>query len=180
MKTTFFVPVLMLLVLSSCQSIRVASDYDKEANFTSYKTYAFLKKGIGQVEINDLDKKRILRSIENALITKGFSASENPDVLINIATDSRKNISVDQYPHGYYGFGYGWSPFYGAYYNNSVRSSTEGILYIDVIDASTKSLVWQGKGIGYLSQSSKERDARIQEFVTQIMEAYPPQVKANN
>ena len=78
MKTTFFVPVLMLLVLSSCQSIRVASDYDKEANFTSYKTYAFLKKGIGQVEINDLDKKRILRSIENALITKGFSASENP------------------------------------------------------------------------------------------------------
>jgi hypothetical protein len=31
-----------------------------------------------------------------------------------------------------------------------------------------------------LSQSSKERDARIQEFVTQIMEAYPPQVKANN
>ena len=78
MKTSFFVPVLLLFILNSCQSIRVASDYDKEAHFTSYKTYAFLKKGIDQVEINDLDKKRILRSIESALITKGFSTSENP------------------------------------------------------------------------------------------------------
>jgi len=180
MKASFFIPILLLFVLNSCQSIRVASDYDKEANFTSYKTYAFLKQGVDKVEINDLDKKRILKSIEGALSLKGFSASENPDILINIATDSHKNISIHQDPFAYYGFGWGWSPFYGGYYGNRVQSTTEGVLYIDVIDANTKSLVWQGKGVGYLSEFSKNRDTRIQDFVNQIMEAYPPQLEVNN
>ena len=40
MKAIKFLPLLLLFVLASCSSVRVNSDYDKKANFESYKTYA--------------------------------------------------------------------------------------------------------------------------------------------
>jgi len=164
--------VLLLLVLTtSCSSVRVASDYDKQANFNDYKTFAFYKTGIDKAEINDLDKRRILRAIEAELLAKGFTKSENPDLLVSIFTKSREKINVHNNNFSPYGYGWGWSPWYWNNYN-TVSKSTEGVLYIDLIDAGKKELVWQGQGTGYLSQNKKEE--RIQEFVTKIMEKYPP------
>ena len=60
-------PLLTLLVLSSCTSVRVVADYDKNANFNEYKTYAFYKTGIDKAQISDLDKKRILHAIDDEI-----------------------------------------------------------------------------------------------------------------
>jgi hypothetical protein len=173
MKNLFTITSLLLLfvVTTSCSSVRVATDYDKQANFNDFKTFAFYKTGIDKAEINDLDKRRILRAIEAELIAKGFTKSENPDLLVSIFTKSREKVNVYNNGFGRYGYGWGWSPWYWNNYN-TVTTSTEGILYIDLIDASKKELVWQGQGTGYLSQNKKEE--RIQEFVTKIMEKYPP------
>ena len=48
-------------IICSCNSIRVYSDFDSEINFDNYKSFAFYKKGIDNVEISDIDKKRILK-----------------------------------------------------------------------------------------------------------------------
>jgi hypothetical protein len=53
--------------------------------------------------------------------------------------------------------------------------STEGTLFIDLIDAKKKELVWQG--IGYLNQNRGDKEKRINEFVAAILKQYPPQVK---
>ena len=67
-------------ILSSCYSIRVSSDFNEEINFTEFKTYAFSKSGIDKVEINDIDKKRILRAIDVELYNKGYRKSSiEPD-----------------------------------------------------------------------------------------------------
>ena len=166
-------PILMLVV-TSCSSVRVASDYDKNANFSSYKTFAFYKTGIDKAEISDLDKRRILRAIESELLAKGFTKSETPDMLVSIFTKSREQVNVYNNGFGPYGYGWGWSPYYWNNYNTSVSTTTEGTLYIDLIDANKKELIWQGMGIGYLTQSMEKKDERIQEFVSKIMEKYPP------
>jgi hypothetical protein len=166
-------PILMVVFLmTSCTSVRVASDYDRAADFNSYKTFAFYKTGIDKAEISDLDKRRILRAIETELIAKGFTKSENPDLLVSIFTKSREKINVYNNGFGPYGYGWGWSPWY---YNNSyASSSTEGSLYIDLIDAHKKELVWQGIGRGYISQDMNRKEERIKEFVMKILEKYPP------
>lgn len=168
-------PILLLIAVfsTSCSSVRVASDYDKNANFNDYKTFAFYKTGIDKAEISDLDKRRILRAIETELLAKGFSKSENPDMLVSIFTKSRERINVYNDGWGPYGYGWGWSPWY---WNNptTVSRSTEGTLYIDLIDAKKKELVWQGQGVGYLSQNIDRKEERIKEFVNKIMERYPP------
>lgn len=183
MKNIYFLASLVfLLILNSCSSVNVYSDYDKGTDFSEFKTYAFYKKGIDKVEISDLDKKRILRAIEKELKIKGLVPSKNPDLLVNIFTKSREKIDV--YNNNYYGwypwyYGHGYGGYYGGGYGfgyTNVTSSTEGTLFIDLIDARKKELSWQGIGVGLLSyyKNIDKKEARINEFVSHIMTQYPP------
>ena len=182
-------PVLALLFLSSCVSVRVVSDYDKEANFNAYKTYAFYKTGIDRAHISDLDKKRILKAIDAEMSSRGLVKAQDPDLLISIFTKESEQVDVyNNYWGGYYGWG--WSPYYYGGYGpgwgwggpgwgwggTSVSTSTQGSLYIDLIDAKNKELVWQGKGVGTLNNTKKieKKEERIREFVTKILQQYPP------
>ena len=170
MKAIQFLFAVLLFTMVSCGSmVSVNADYDKKVDFSTYKTFAYYKTGIDKVEISDLDKKRILNSIEEVMISKGFTKSENPDILISIFTKERERVDVYQN----YGFGWGWNPYWGMGYTN-VMTSPEGTLFIDIIDAKTKELVWQGEGSGYLTKDTEKKDARIKEFVTRILEQYPP------
>ena len=58
----------------------------------------------------------------------------------------------------------------------SVSTSTQGVLYIDLIDASKKELIWQGQGTGYLTTNPEKKESLIQEFVNEILEKYPPTI----
>ena len=178
MKTTKLLPLLLLFIVASCSSVSVNSDYDKNVDFSSYKTYAFFKAGIDKVEISDLDKRRILHAIDEQMAAKGFTKSENPDLLINIFTKSREQVNVNQFNAGWgYGWGFGWNPYMMGGSQTNVSTSTEGTLYIDIINAKTKELVWQGIGTGYLTTNAEKKDERIAEFVAKILEKYPPVIK---
>ena len=120
--------------------------------------------------ISDLDKKRIMRQIEANLKAKGMTISNDPDLLVSLFTKERERIDV--YNNNFYGFGYGYGAWYGG--GSSITSTPEGTLYIDLIDHSKNELVWQGIGRGYLSESMKKKEERIKEFVSKIMEKYPP------
>ena len=92
-------------------------------------------------------------------------------MLVSIFT--KENERVDVYNQG--GFGWGWNPYWGMGigYTN-VSRTPEGTLYIDLIDAKTKELVWQGEGSGYLTKDTNKKDERIKEFVSKILGQYPP------
>ncbi len=166
--------LLFVAVLASCSSVRVSSDYDKSVDYSQYKTYAFYKDGIDKVKIHDLDKKRILKAIERELQAKGMTASENPDVLINIFTEATERVDVS---HWNYGYGWGWGPFGMGMNHSTVNRTTEGTLYIDFIDGKKKELVWQGVGEGALTKNIERKEERINEFVNKILAKYPPQQK---
>ncbi len=185
------IPVLLVLFLSSCTSVKVLSDYDREANFKEYKSYAFYKTGIDKAQISDLDKKRILKAIETEMGARGFVKSENPDILVSIFTKEQERVNVYNNNFGWGwggwggwgwgGFGWGgWGPGWGG--GTQVSTSTQGSLYIDLIDAKNKELVWQGKGQGTLHNTSNidKKEARIREFVAEILQQYPPDALAAN
>ena len=62
-------------LFSSCSSVKVSSDYDREASFSSYKTYAFTQEAEA-LPVGDLNRKRILDAVTNELSAKGFTKSE--------------------------------------------------------------------------------------------------------
>lgn len=189
-------PLLFLALLSSCVSVRVLADYDKEADFNTYKTYAFYKTGIDKAQISDLDKKRILNAIDTEMASRGFTKSQNPDLLVSIFTKEREQVDVYNNNFGWGGFGWGgfgwgggfynpwfWGPGFGwgAGFGPNVSTRTEGSLYIDLIDTKNKELVWQGRGVGTLNNTKniEKKEQRIREFVSEILQAYPPAIVAN-
>ena len=166
--------LLLLLVFASCSSIRVNTDFDKNINFSEFKTYAYYKTGIDKVDLSDLDKKRILRSVDEAMSAKGYTKSETPDVLVTFFTKERENVSINQFDSGWgFGWNYGWNP-YGWGVMTSVSRYTEGILYIDIMSTKTKEVIWQGQGEGVLTKDTYKKDENIKEFVTKILEQFPP------
>ena len=182
-------PILLLVLVASCSSVRVVTDYDREADFSTYKSFAFYKTGIDKAQISDLDKKRILKAIDQELSSRGFVKSQQPDILISIFTKERERVDV--YNNNAWGWGWGWG-FYNPWFwgpgwgpgwgGSNVSTRTEGSLYIDIIDADTKELVWQGKGVGLVGNTKdiEKKEAKIREFVSQILQEYPPDALALN
>ena len=100
MKKLLF-PIFVLLIAASCASIKVSSDFDKTAQFSGYKTYAFTPEALN-LNIEELNRKRLITAVENELSLKGFTKSENPDVLIDIKiTGEKKQTATATSTGGY-------------------------------------------------------------------------------
>ena len=170
--------LLITFILSSCTSIKVFSDYDRKIDFSNYETFAYFKPEIDKVDISDLDKRRILTALDSEMNLKGLSKSETPDLLIGFTTKAKEQIYVNTGNNFGWGWGWGFNPwFWGNGGYNSVTTRTEGTLYVNIIDAATKQLIWQGKGRGGINEFMKNRDERISLFVHEIVENYPPVVE---
>ena len=170
--------VITLLLFVSCSSVKVYSDFDRSVDFSNYKTFAYFKPEIDQVKISDLDKKRILKALDFQMSAKGLSKSETPDLLIGFTTKAKEKIYVDI--SNTYGFGWGFNPWFWGPNRSTIRTQTEGTLFINIIDATNRQLIWQGKGRGGIQENFKKRDERIALFVQQIIGNFPPVVEKIN
>ena len=172
----------MVLTSTLAMAQDVTYDFDKTANFASYKTYA-LKEGtpVGQKLIDD----RIIGAIDAAMAAKGFTkAADNPDVVVvyHVAFDKQKDISTfsSGYGGGYgpygYGYGGGWG---GGTTTTQVRDILVGTLVIDIADAGHKQVVWRGMGTKEIDTQAKpdKRDKSIKKAVDKIFKNYPPKKK---
>ncbi|MDR2205520.1 MAG: DUF4136 domain-containing protein [Flavobacteriaceae bacterium] len=162
----------IVLGLTSCSPFQVRSDYADTANFNDYKTY---KLRIDDLKLNDIDKDRVLNEISKQLQTKGLTSGENPDLIVNIKANHKKITDIESSrPYGMWGWGgpFGW----GIGMNRTWTSNyNEGALIIDLVDAKTQKLVWQGIGSGISVDSPKSKQKQIPEIIAEIMANYPPQ-----
>ena len=101
------------LLIHSC-GIYVQYDYDSDVNFNNYSSFSFYQTDIDKIEISDIDKKRILRSLDLGLKSKGLKRSNSPDLLVSFETKSKERVYVNNY------LPYGWHPFSFYYPRDSV------------------------------------------------------------
>lgn len=162
--------VFIALFIFSCNTVQVVSDFDKSADFNTYKTYNFHQKGIDKLEVNDLDKRRILAAIDANMKLKGLTKSENPDLYINVLASSKEKVNID---NAYYG-GY-WGPYWGG--PSRVYQYTSGTIIIDVIDDKKNILVWQGAGSGLNVSNLNTKADDIPKAIEEILVNFPPKAK---
>ena len=55
---------IVLITAASCSSIKISSDFDRTAAFSSYKTYSFTNEAL-TLPINELNLKRVLTAVED-------------------------------------------------------------------------------------------------------------------
>jgi len=168
--------IVMVISITSCSSVKVAYDYDKQADFTKFKTYAFTEETLN-MPVDELNRNRIIAATENELAAKGFTKSDNPDVLIDIHITAKKrteavaNTSGGYGRYGRYGYGGGFSTT-TVDYNEYV----DGTMLINMVDKSTEKIAWQGRGTKTIDEdaSASKREQNINYAVKQIFTNYPP------
>ena len=161
----------LLLVAGSAFAQKVTIEFDQDADFTHYKTFAIRK---GQLNSsnpalnNELVKKQIESDIARDLTSKGLTEVQSGPANLNVVYHfgSARKIEVEAYPAGWRGWGtrYVRVPY------------AEGTLVIDLRDTSTHSLVWRG-----ISSQEKNDPRKIQgkldDMVKKSIEKYPPKKK---
>lgn len=173
----------VFIIVAACSSIKTSYDFDKDMDFSKYKTYAF-SEDAKNLNIDDINKKRILTSIENQLTTKGISNSANPDIIvdIHIKGEQYQTATATSTGMGYGGY-YGYRGYrYGSGFTSTqvtYDNYTEGTMTIAFIDKKLNQIVWQGTGVKTIdeNESPQKREESINYAVQQIMANYPPKSK---
>lgn len=169
------------LLFGACSSVKIAYDYDKQADFTKYKTYAFTDE-VAKLPVDELNRGRIITAVETELAAKGFTKSENPDVLIDIFVTAKQRkeavANTSGGYGGYGGYGYGRYGYGGGFSTTTVNYNeyTDGTLLINLVDKSTEKIAWQGRGTKTIDEnaSAPKRESNINYAVKQIFTNYPP------
>lgn len=181
MKKLLFLSIILATAVS-CSSVKVTSDFDTTANFASYKTYAFTDEALN-IQLDDLNKTRLLNAISTELAAKGFTKAEtNPNVLIDVVLKGEQKQTATATTSGYGGYyGAGYRYGYGGGFSTTqinYDAYVDGTLFVDMIDASKNQLVWQGRGTKILDPDANQqkREENINYAVKQIFMQYPPKL----
>ena len=164
--------VLIALLFVSCGT-SVGVDYDKEVDFSQYKTYNFFPSI--DSGLNDLDDKRIMQATDSLLQERGFIKSETPQLYINFfakeqITNSRNTIGIGV---GSGGGNVGVGVSGGIPIGGRV---IEQVITMDFIDVSNDDLVWQAVAETELKEKAKpvQKRKHFEEVISKILKKYPP------
>lgn len=173
---------LCALTLSGCSSgPDIRSDYDRAADFSGYRSYNFIDgAGPDGQGYQSLFTKYMLAAISKEMESRGYTRSDNPDLLVNFNAFIQDKTKVTTTPSsmgGYYGYRGGYYGPWGGYgYGTETHVSqyTEGTFNIDLIDARKKQLVWEGVGVGRITEDKlKNLEKSVNEGVPKFFANYP-------
>jgi hypothetical protein len=184
--TKLFSLFLLLLLLTGCSgALKVVSDYNGGLDFSAYHTYDFYEPDslIDHLNlptiVNPLNQKRIENAIDEEMEVRGYTRSDDPDILITyfLRVENKTEYTATTYNYGqpYYG-GYGYYGYYGGYgYGWTDVTSYDykiGTLVIDLVDREKNELMWYGAGSKALNENPKHVEQEINDAVTRIFYQY--------
>jgi hypothetical protein len=148
-----FVALPMIWMSWSCgPSLKITSDYDRNTDFSGYKTFAIYNEPESPVFVSQLNHDRILHAVTAEMTGKGFQQTDgDPDLLVNPISIVKNKESA-----------------------GLVRQYKVGSLIIDVVDAKTKKLLWQGVGNSKIDTDVRDPEQRIRQAINKIMADFPP------
>ncbi len=177
MKSFLF--IFLAVAAVACSSIQTSYDYDKTVDFTGYKTYAYTPEA-ANFGPYQLTGDRIIAAIDREMAERGFTKSDNPDVLIDIRAklEEKQDATATTTGTGMYGYGAPYRYGYGGGFTTTqinVNEYTEGTLIINMVDKESDKLVWQGRGTKTLNEtaSPEKKETNINTGVSMIFDKYP-------
>src|SRR4051794_15432699 len=90
----YFITV-AIIAWSCAPSLKVKSDYDKDANFANYKKFALYNPDNLHEAVTQLNRDRVAGAIKSEMIKRGFQEDAvSPDVLVNAVAIFKDRQSV--------------------------------------------------------------------------------------
>lgn len=186
MKYQNIILLLSFIFLGACSSITVKSDYDKEADFSKYKTFEYY----GWAEesdkiLNRFDKERIESAFGDEFDKRGLKyVKDGGDMVVSlyIVVDQKTSTTAHTNHNNMGGYGYGGGGWYGGYGGMGMGSSTTtysesdylvGTLVVDIFDKAEKKMIWQSVGSKTVDDNPNTREKNSGKVAAAIMKPFP-------
>jgi hypothetical protein len=176
-----------LLVLGTTSTIAqdVRYDFDKEKDFSRYKTYKWVPiKGADQPD--ELTTKQVTAAIDADLATKGFTKtdSDTADLYMGFQTAIGSEKQFTSYSTDW-GYGGGWGRgWYGGGMGSSTTYGSTSTVYVgqldlSIYDSAQKQLIWRGVATKTLDTKAKpeKKQKNITKAVQKLLKNFPPKPK---
>jgi len=185
MRKLWFVWIFAMLMISGNvfgQDVRY--NFDKDTDFSKFKTYKWV--AIKDAKpVDDITDKQIKEALDAQLATKGLSKvdEDNADLFVGYQAAIGSEKQFTSYNTGW-GYGPGW--YGGGWYGGAGGMTTgqtstiyTGQLAVDMYDSAHHDLVWRGVASKTLDPKAKpdKRQKNLQKAVAKLMKDYPPKPK---
>lgn len=176
-----------MLLATSVLAQDVRYNFDKNADFQTFKTYKWVSLKDAP-KVNDLAEKQIMDAVDAELAAKGLTKvnddSANLYVGYQAAINQEKEFS--SFSSGW-GYGSGW--YGGGWYGpGGVASTTTtgststiyvGQLGVDFYDAAKHDLVWRSLASKTLDPKAKpeKQQKNLAKAIKKMLKNYPPRMK---
>lgn len=176
--------VTLLLAVGNSLAQDVRYNFDKNADFSKFKTYKWVPIK-DAAKVSDLVDRQIKDAIDAELATKGLTKVEGDDANLYIgyqpAVGEEKQFT--SYSTGW-GYGPGWGGgWYGGMGSTTTTGSTstiyKGQLDLDMYDSTAHNLVWRGVASKTIDPKAKpeKQQKNLAKAVKKLLKNYPPPVK---
>ncbi len=183
MKKAIFVALTGLCVAAVAMAQDVRYNFDKNTDFSRFKTYKWVTVKDAK-SLNDLVDKQIKDAIDAELVTKGLSKvdTDNADLYIAYQAGIGQEKQFSSYSSGW-GYGSGWG---GGWYGPGGMASTTtygqtdtiyvGQLGVDMYDSANKDLVWRGLATKTIDEKAKpdKQQKNLAKALKKLFKNYPP------
>jgi hypothetical protein len=159
-------------------SIRTATDYNRNVNFSNYHSYSIVQ---GNSSGNPLLDQRAAADVKSVLTSKGWTevpaGQAQTSVVVHAATKTKHT-----YQTMYDGFGGRWGGWrgwggYGSFGGSSttfVQDYKVGTLVVDIFDAKTKQAIWHGFASDALSNNAASNATATAQAIDKMFANFPP------
>ncbi len=161
--------LIVSLILFSCSTPQVYSDYVYNVEFDEYESFAFY--AIENSSLARLDEDRIYEALQDTLTAKGFERKLIPDFKINFYAEVFDRTSNSNFGVGLDGYSGGASGPISP--QNAKRTIA---LTIEFADGLTNDLFWQGIVETKFNENLKgdRRKEFFRDLIGKVLEKYPP------
>lgn len=168
---------LALAATSFVTAQNVSFDFDKSADFTRFKTYAWVK---GTPVPDALNHERVRRAVDAQLTGHGLIAvtpQADPDALVAYHASFDRDLRIT-------GFASGWGPYrFGPARTGTVRTEQilTGTLVVDLVNARTNVIAWRGIAVRDIDVAADPdaRERNIRRTAEKLFKHFPPATPAS-
>jgi hypothetical protein len=168
---------LLIVVWSAAlHAQKVKVEYDKEVNFTLYKTYSWMKLGAAEYPLVQLD---VVGAIDNQLTAKGLKKVDSGgDLLVNGVGSMNDSINVayavDVYAMPGLDAPISWANGMPVAGSSTAEFVAKGTLVVDLVDRQAKQLKWRGTAKASLDPEQQKKSLEIiEKAVVKMFKEYP-------
>ena len=185
-KALLITTVGLLLAAGAALGQDVRYNFDKNADFSKFKTYKWVTIK-DAAKVNDLTDKQIIAAVDAELATKGLTKTSDDSANLYIGYQAgigqEKQFTSFSSDWGYGGGWYrgGWYGGMGGMSTTTGQTSTiyVGQLALDMYDSANHDLVWRGLASKTISPKAKpeKQEKNLAKAVKKLLKNYPPPSK---